>query len=143
MEKDGLESWAERNVMRFNKSKCRVLHLGSNNHMHWYRLGDDLLEMSSAKDLGVLVYNRLAMSQQCAFMTKKDNGILGRIRKSIASRSREVKFSLYSGEATFRLLCPVLCTLVQKRQRSPRRCSAKGHKDDKGPGAPPVRGKAE
>ena len=31
--------------------------------MHWYRLDDDLMEMSSAeKDLGVVVDNRLAMS---------------------------------------------------------------------------------
>jgi len=59
--------------------------------MHQYRLGDDLLERSFAEeDLGVLVDNRLAMSQKCALVARNYNGSLGCIKKSMASRSREV-----------------------------------------------------
>ena len=49
---DRLQSWTTINQMRFGKRKCRVLYLGRNNHKYQYRLGDDLLEKSSAeKDL--------------------------------------------------------------------------------------------
>ena len=56
-----------------------------------YRLGADLLENSSVeRDLGVLVDDRSTMSQQRALAAKKAHGILGCIRRSVASRSREV-----------------------------------------------------
>uniref|UniRef100_A0A8C3BR72 Reverse transcriptase domain-containing protein n=1 Tax=Cairina moschata TaxID=8855 RepID=A0A8C3BR72_CAIMO len=83
-----LQRWAGRNQMRFNKSKCRVLHLGRNNLKYQYRLGDDLLERSSEeKDLGVLVEDRLTVSQHCALVAKRANGILACIKRSVASRS--------------------------------------------------------
>jgi len=48
------------------------------------------------RDLGVLVDNKLSMSQQFALVTKKASGILGCIKKSVASRSREVPLPFYA-----------------------------------------------
>ncbi|KAK4817650.1 hypothetical protein QYF61_023240 [Mycteria americana] len=55
----------------------------------------DIISRSSfaEKDMGVLM-DKLAMRQQCALAAKKGHSILGCIRKSITSRSREVILSL-------------------------------------------------
>ncbi|KAK4823664.1 hypothetical protein QYF61_005016 [Mycteria americana] len=94
---DRLEEWANKNLMKFNKSKCKVLHPGKHNPGVQHRLGSTWLGSSSVeRNLGVLVDNKLNMSEQCAAVAKKANRMLGCLIKGMTSRDKEVIIPLYS-----------------------------------------------
>jgi len=75
---DRPERWACTILIKFNKAKCKVPHVGQGSPKHKYRLGGEWVESSpEKKDLGVLVDKKLSMTQQCALAAQKAKSILG------------------------------------------------------------------
>jgi len=119
--------------MRFDKAKCKVLHLGRGNPHYQYRLGDEGIKSSPAeKHLGVLVDEELGMSQQRVLAAQKTNHILG---------GQQVKGGysaslLRSGESPPGVLHPALEPSAKERHRPVGAGPEEGHENDPRAGAP-------
>ncbi|GAB0189883.1 cAMP-dependent protein kinase inhibitor alpha [Grus japonensis] len=107
---DRLERWARVNLIKFNKAKCKVLHMCQGNPKHKYRLDREWIESSPEEDLGVPVDEKLEMSWQCVLAAQKTNHILGCIKRSVTSRLRDAILPLY-----FAVVRPHLEYCVQLR----------------------------
>ncbi|PKK26611.1 neuregulin 2 [Columba livia] len=61
---DRRERWVCANFIRFNKAKCKVLHMGWDNPQHKYRLGREWIENNpKGKDFGVLLLGKYHVVQ--------------------------------------------------------------------------------
>ncbi|KAJ7402011.1 hypothetical protein BTVI_90041 [Pitangus sulphuratus] len=93
---DRLDQRAKANGMRFNKAKWWILALESQQPQAALWAGGRVAEkLPSRKGAAGAGRQRLNMSQQCAQVAKKANGILAYISNSVASKTRAVIVSLY------------------------------------------------
>ncbi|KAK4816427.1 hypothetical protein QYF61_016863 [Mycteria americana] len=92
---DKPDRWAEANCMRFNKAVSGPVFGSQQPHATLQAWGRVAGKLPGGKDRGVLVDSQLNMSQQCAQVAKKANGIPACIRDSVASGTREVIVPLY------------------------------------------------
>jgi len=82
----GIQRWACMNLMKINKAECKVLHMGRGDPKHKHRLGGEWVENSpQEKDLGVLVDEKLSMTQQLVLTTQQANSPLGCIPSSVGT----------------------------------------------------------
>ncbi|GAB0179235.1 triadin [Grus japonensis] len=136
---DRLERWARANRMKFNKAKCKVLHVGGGNPKHNYRLGGEWIESSpEEEDLGVLIDEKLNMSQQCTLAAQKAKPCPGVHQKKCDQQVEggDPAPLLRSGETPPGVLCPALGCPVQEGHGAVGAGPEEGHKADWRAGAP-------
>ncbi|GAB0190059.1 mucin-2 [Grus japonensis] len=101
------------------------------------RLGHELIESSPAeKDLGILVDEKLDMTQQCVLTAQKANRILGCIKRSVTSRSRDVMLPVYSALVRPHLEYCIQLWVTQHKKDTDLLGTEEGHENDQRAAAP-------
>ena len=93
---DSMYNWSQKWQMSFNTSKCKCLHIGYNNNEANYSIGGEVVDnVSSERDLGVLIDNSLSSSKHCAKAVATANKVLGMINRTYSCKSKENILCLY------------------------------------------------
>ncbi|MBA5248939.1 MAG: hypothetical protein FE834_05320 [Gammaproteobacteria bacterium] len=101
---NNMQKWSSDWQLKFNASKCKVMHLGGKNSKHIYVMNDGvnnvpLSETMIEKDLGVKVDNKLTFSDHIQEAANRANGILAIIRRSYTYLDEDVVRRLYTSLA--------------------------------------------
>ena len=89
--------WAQNWGMTFNRSKCKVMHIGRNNPKYDYVMDGHVLEKATEeKDIGVIISHDLKPNKQCIFAASKAKIVLGQMSRSFHYRDRHVFKRLYT-----------------------------------------------
>ena len=83
--------------LKCNIDKCKVLHIGSNNHYTIHTMnGSELSKVSHKKYLGVTISNDLEPSKHCSKVNKTANKLVGFISRAFKYKSEKVILTLFN-----------------------------------------------
>ena len=72
------------------------MHYSHNNRHYDYFMGENPIQTShEEKDLGVIITDKLEVTEQCAKASKKANAMLGMINRAIKYKTKVVVLQLY------------------------------------------------
>ena len=97
---NNLNNWTEKWLLKFNSSKCKVLHIGENNPQHDYYITVDgksvkLETTTSEKDLGVYIDPNLTFVDHINTTVSKARSLSGLINYTITFKSSDIMIPLY------------------------------------------------
>jgi len=128
------------NLMRFNYTKCKALHLAHGNPHCQYNLGSVRMKHSpDKKNLEVLVDWKLDVSQQCAFAAQKASCILAASKEVWVEGGDPAPLHC---ETSPGVLCPDVESSVQERD-GPVAHAEEGHRNDPRNGTALLQGQGE
>ena len=93
-----LERWGDTWGMRFNASKCEIMHIrrGNTHSSYMYQLGGQVLKsVNQVKYLGVWVASELSWSPHVEYVTKRANRSLGFLRRNLRRCPASLKERAY------------------------------------------------
>ena len=82
-------------ILKFNKSKCKHVHLGPNANIK-YKMGEsEIQQVTEEKDLGIIIDDKLKFKQHINQQTKKANQRLGMIKRSFDFMDKDIFLTLF------------------------------------------------
>ena len=91
--------WAEKWLLKFNKSKCSVLHMGKKNLKNKYYMDSEctipLKSTDSEKDVGVTFSTDLKLKKHISNVIKKANQLTGLVKRSFVHLDKTLLLNLY------------------------------------------------
>ena len=82
--------------LRFNMSKCNLLHLGPLHSYKEYHINGVVVSSSNlVQDLGVLIYNKFKFHNHSSVVASKANRMLAIISKSFQCMDDNILLNLY------------------------------------------------
>ena len=100
---NGLLGWSDEWLLKFNRDKCKVLHLGRNNPLYEYTISHEndnpkILEITECeKDLGVYVDSLLNFNDHIITITKKARGLSAMLVRNIMFKNIDIMTPLFTG----------------------------------------------